>query len=35
MIDAPLAPLLESFFTRRLQQQLRASSNTIGAYRDG
>jgi len=34
MIDAPFAPLLESYFTRRLQQQRRASPNTIAAYRD-
>ena len=27
-------PLLEAFFTERLQQQRRASSNTIAAYRD-
>ena len=30
----PLPPLLEAFFTERLQQQRRASSNTIAAYRD-
>jgi site-specific recombinase XerD len=29
-----LAPLLERFFTDRLMKQLRASSNTIAAYRD-
>ncbi len=34
MIDVPLAPLLETFFTRRLNQQRRASPNTIAAYRD-
>ena len=30
----PLAPLLEAFFTERLQQQRRASPHTIAAYRD-
>lgn len=30
----PLPPLLEAFFTERLQQQRRASPNTIAAYRD-
>lgn len=30
----PLAPLIESFFTDRLCQQLRASQNTVSAYRD-
>jgi integrase/recombinase XerD len=29
-----LAPLLETFFTERLQQQRRASPHTIAAYRD-
>jgi site-specific recombinase XerD len=29
-----LAPLLEAFFTDRLQQQRRASPNTVAAYRD-
>ena len=29
-----LAPLLESFFTDRLYQQLRASPNTVSGYRD-
>ena len=29
-----LAPLLEAFFTDRLMQQQRASSNTVAAYRD-
>jgi site-specific recombinase XerD len=29
-----LAPLLEAFFTERLQQQRRASPHTIAAYRD-
>jgi len=29
-----LAPLLQAFFTKRLQQQLQASPNTIAAYRD-
>lgn len=29
-----LAPLLETFFTQRLQQQRRASPHTIAAYRD-
>ena len=29
-----IAPLLESFFTVRLYQQLRASPNTVSAYRD-
>lgn len=30
----PLAPLLEAFFTERLQRQRRASPHTIAAYRD-
>jgi site-specific recombinase XerD len=30
----PLAPLIESFFTDRLCPQLRASQNTVSAYRD-
>ncbi len=30
----PLAPLLEAFFSDRLQRQRRASSHTIAAYRD-
>jgi len=30
----PLAPLIESFFTDRLCRQLRASQNTVSAYRD-
>lgn len=34
MTAAKLAPLLEGFFTDRLQRQRRASSNTIAAYRD-
>lgn len=34
MIATKLAPLLEAFFTTRLQHQRRASSNTIAAYRD-
>lgn len=29
-----LAPILEAFFTERLQQQRRASAHTIAAYRD-
>ena len=29
-----LAPLLEAFFTERLQHQRRASPHTIAAYRD-
>ena len=29
-----LAPVLEAFFTERLQQQLRSSAHTIAAYRD-
>src|SRR5207245_2956385 len=29
-----LAPLIESFFTDRLYRQLRASPNTVCAYRD-
>ncbi len=29
-----LAPLIESFFTNRLYHQLRASPNTVSAYRD-
>jgi hypothetical protein len=29
-----LAPVLEAFFTERLQQQRRASPHTIAAYRD-
>jgi len=31
---ASLPALLESFFTRRLMQQRRASAHTIGSYRD-
>ncbi len=34
MTTAKLAPLLEAFFTNRLQHQRRASSNTVDAYRD-
>ncbi|MFT5430978.1 MAG: integrase/recombinase XerD [Myxococcota bacterium] len=34
MSDATLAPLLESFFIKRLTQQQGASPNTIAAYRD-
>jgi site-specific recombinase XerD len=34
MTTAKLAPLLEAFFTNRLQRQRRASSNTVDAYRD-
>ncbi len=34
MMTTKLAPLLEAFFTNRLQQQRRVSSNTVGAYRD-
>jgi site-specific recombinase XerD len=30
----PLPPLLEAFFTQRLQQQRRASPHTVAAYRD-
>jgi site-specific recombinase XerD len=30
----PLAPLIEFFFTDRLNQQLQASQNTVSAYRD-
>lgn len=30
----PLAPLLEAFFTERLQRQKSASPNTVAAYRD-
>lgn len=30
----PLPPLLEAFFTERLQQQRRASPHTVAAYRD-
>jgi site-specific recombinase XerD len=30
----PLAPLLEAFFTERLQRQRQASAHTIAAYRD-
>jgi site-specific recombinase XerD len=30
----PLAPLLEAFFTERLQQHRRASPHTVAAYRD-
>ena len=29
-----LAPLLESFFTQRLQNQKQVSPNTIASYRD-
>jgi hypothetical protein len=29
-----LAPILQSFFTDRLQRQRQASLHTIGAYRD-
>ncbi|MBW2735463.1 MAG: site-specific integrase [Deltaproteobacteria bacterium] len=34
MSAAKLAPLLEAFFTERLQRQRRVSPNTVAAYRD-
>jgi site-specific recombinase XerD len=34
MTALALAPVLQAFFTQRLQQQLRASRHTITAYRD-
>lgn len=33
-MTAPLAPLLQSFFSERLLRQMRASSNTVAGYRD-
>jgi len=33
-MTTPVAPLIQAFFTQRMQQQLQASAETIAAYRD-